>query len=159
MGLNMVVVKNGEELINFRIGYLAFNRLRREIANAIDPELGRLYQRSFDNDMALGMGKHKLTDVELVALIAEQVEIPAKMQSLKSIERIGKLYPSGCDAALFDFLWHSDCDGTIPWPTARRLWYILHKLKLEEEWLQESLEGLKNVMWQSYYFRRMVEFI
>jgi len=147
MSLNLVVIKNGVELVNMRIGFGAFSYLRIYMAKALSKSLGKEWEQCV-RDSLFWDGKGKRPSVKY----PDKLDIEVTMKEIETFMML---------------LSHPDCGGIITWQQSRILYGLLSRIgedkKPEVDTFdykgKETFNAFLNVLRVSSENKRMVEFI
>ena len=147
MSLNLIVQKNGTELVNMRIGFGAFSYLRIDIAKALSESLGKAWEQCV-RDSLFWDGKGKRPSVRW----PDSLDIEATMKEIDTF---------------MELLSHSDCDGILTWQQSRILYGLLSRIEDDKKPSvdtfhckgTDTFDAFLNVLRISSENKRMVEFV
>jgi intergrase/recombinase len=131
--------EDGYDLFDgFDIGYAKFMRMRINIARLVDKEFGHFYETVLE--MHVGLGRYP-KDI-----------VSAYMRRIQNVEKQKNL-----DGDIVDFLFMSDCDGSISSETAGKLYDLIIQKQDSENAkyipkefvsiLQMSVKEGKDIVW------------
>lgn len=140
MGLSLTCGVYSDDYISFDIGYIGFTNFRRVLAETINEELGKLYERWLFSSMPYMKKYKELSEYEF-----------KKMKKLAG--------------DLMILLAHSDCEGRIMPYESRKLYKILEDVKCDYtidgyhgQKELNVLEELKKMLLYSWKKRRRIIF-